>query len=374
MFSFFTHFFTATIFSVAKPRSLFFPLIALLLCTGGCAPLSAALEEQKSVAPSPSRPKAAETAESGAASSRAVRRAIACGTVITLEAAGPEAEDALDETLARLHALDALLDAENPASDIARLNAAAGRESVPIAPETQRLLSRSKKYAAQTKGAWDITVGPLTQLWRDALARRVVPQKADVEAARIHVDWQQLDLTDSHAYLPAGMAVDPGGALKGLAIDEARRIFTDHHIESGLISLGTSSLCAVGEKTPGRPWQIALRHPRREPSEPLGVLSLSNALLAVSGDYEHFFAADGRRYHHIIDPRTGWPVENGVAEVVLCLPPEDPEAGLNADILSTALFVLGEDGVSLLPDGASALFVNADGTITVYGVPLSVTP
>ena len=130
----------------------------------------------------------------------------------------------------------------------------------------------------------------------------------------------------------------------------------------------------MGEKTSGRPWQIALRHPRREPSEPLGVLSLSNALLAVSGDYEHFFAADGRRYHHIIDPRTGWPVENGVAEVVLCLPPEDPEAGLNADILSTALFVLGEDGVSLLPDGASALFVNADGTITAYGVPLSVTP
>ena len=374
MFSFFTHFFTATIFSVAKPRSLFFPLIALLLCTGGCAPLSAALEEQKSVAPSPSRPKAAETAESGAASSRAVRRAIACGTVITLEAAGPEAEDALDETLARLHALDALLDAENPASDIARLNAAAGRESVPIAPETQRLLSRSKKYAAQTKGAWDITVGPLTQLWRDALARRVVPQKADVEAARIHVDWQQLDLTDGHAYLPAGMAIDPGGALKGLAIDEARRIFTAHHIESGLISLGTSSLCAVGGKTPGRPWQIALRHPREEAAERLGVLSLANALLAVSGDYEHFFAADGRRYHHIIDPRTGWPVENGVAEVVLCLPPEDPEAGLNADILSTALFVLGEDGVSLLPDGASALFVNADGTITAYGVPLSVTP
>lgn len=366
----------------AAQRMLFFALGAILLfAIGGCTKESAAPTEISRDAPSAAKDAAdAPTASHSKSAPRALRRTIALGTVVTLEASGAEAEAALTETIARLRELDALLNAENPSSDIARINAAAGKAPVPIAPETERLLSRSVLYSDRTGGAWDITIGPLSRLWRDALARETVPEAAAVEAARARVDWRRLEVAGGHAYLSAaGMIIDPGGALKGLAIDEARRIFAAHRIESGLISLGTSSLCAMGEKTPGRPWQIALRHPRQDAAPPLGVLALSHALLTVSGDYEHFFSAKGRRYHHIIDPRTGYPTENGVAEIVLTLSPEDPDAGLTADILSTALFVLGEDGTalsapSLLPDGASLLFIAPDGTITPHGAPLPLAP
>lgn len=320
----------------AAQRMLFFALGAILLfAIGGCTKESAAPTEISRDAPSAAKDTAdAPTVSPGPIAPRALRRTIALGTIVTLEASGAEAEAALTETIARLRELDALLNAENPSSDIARINAAAGKATVPIAPETERLLSRSALYSDRTDGAWDITIGPLSRLWRDALAREAVPEAAAVAAARARVDWRQLEVADGHAYLPAaGMIIDLGGALKGLIMDEARRIFAAHHIESGLISLGTSSLCAVGEKAPGRPWQIALRHPRRDAAAPLGVLSLADALLTVSGDYEHFFSAQGRRYHHIIDPRTGYPTENGVAEVVLSLSPEDPDAGLTADIL-----------------------------------------
>lgn len=371
-----------TQFFPAARRVLFFTLAAILLSPlGGCAKESAAPTEISCDAPSAAKDAAdAPTASPGGSAPRSLRRTIALGTVVTLEASGAEAEAALTETIARLRALDALLSPENPTSDIARINAAAGKAPVPIAPETERLLSRSALYSDRTGGAWDITVGPLSHLWRDALDRQSVPEAAAVEAARARVDWRRLEVAGGHAYLSAaGMSIDPGGALKGLIMDEARRIFAAHRIESGLISLGTSSLCAVGEKAPGRPWQIALRHPRRDAAAPLGVLSLADALLTVSGDYEHFFSAQGRRYHHIIDPRTGYPTENGVAEVVLSLPPEDPDAGLTADILSTALFVLDEDGAtlfapSLLPTGASLLFIAPDGTITPHGAPLPLTP
>ena len=131
-----------------------------------------------------------------------VRNMLALGTVVTLRAEGEEAAAALDESAARLHALDALFDAANPESDIARLNAAAGGDPVPIAPETRHLLEISQEYSARTGGAWDITIGPLSYLWREAIARQSVPEGKAVQEARALVDWQKLELTpDGHARL-----------------------------------------------------------------------------------------------------------------------------------------------------------------------------
>lgn len=342
-------------------------LSALFFLTAGCALLSPD--------PPPLRERQASPA---AVNSPAplVRHMLALGTVVTLRAEGEEAAAALDESAARLRALDALFDAANPESDISRLNAAAGGAPVAIALETLRLLEISQAYSARTDGAWDITIGPLSRLWREAIARQSVPDENAVREARALVDWQKLELTpDGHArLLEPGMAVDPGGAAKGLALDEVRRIFAAYHIKNGLISLGESSLCAVGQNPAQKPWQIALRHPRQKPPARLGVLPLTGALLASSGDYEHFFIADGRRYHHIIDPRTGWPTENGIAGAVLVLPDTDPNVGLSSDILSTILFILGGDGAALLPPDASAFLITADGSITALGAPLPLMP
>lgn len=379
----FTHFFT--VMKRLSVQAGIFPcaLLALCLALSGCTPdtpsaENARTESDDASASAPadgrqerSRP-SPDAASANDPTAPRVRHLLALGTVITLRAEGEGAAAALDESAARLHALDALFDADRPTSDIARLNAAAGGAPIPIAPETHRLLMHAQAYAAQTVGAWDITIGPLSRLWRKAIAEERVPKDDEIEAARALVDWRKLELTpEDHARLVApGMAIDPGGAVKGLALDEVRRIFAAHHIENGLISLGESTLCAIGESPAHRPWQIALRHPRQAPPARLGVLSLTGAVLSTSGDYEHFFIAEGRRYHHLIDPRTGWPAETGVASAVLTLPSAAPDAGLSSDLLSTALFLLGSDGASLLPDGASALLIAADGTVTALGTPL----
>lgn len=379
----FTHFFT--VMKRLSVQAGIFPcaLLALCLALSGCTPdtpsaENARTESDDASASAPadgrqerSRP-SPDAASANDPTAPRVRHLLALGTVVTLRAEGEGAAAALDESAARLHALDALFDADRPTSDIARLNAAAGGAPIPIAPETHRLLTNAQAYAAQTAGAWDITIGPLSRLWRKAIAEGHVPKDDEIEAARALVDWRKLELTpEDHARLAApGMAIDPGGAVKGLALDEVRRIFAAHHIENGLISLGESTLCAIGESPAHRPWQIALRHPRQAPPARLGVLSLTGAVLSTSGDYEHFFIAEGRHYHHLIDPRTGWPAETGVASAVLTLPSAAPDAGLSSDLLSTALFLLGSDGASLLPDGASALLIAADGTVTALGTPL----
>lgn len=380
----FTHFFAAVKQLTVKAKIFPCALLVLCLALSGCTPYTppAGNADKESDVPAASAPadgrQKSPLAESDAASANdpaapRVRHLLALGTVVTLRAEGEGAAAALDESAARLRALDALFDADRPTSDIARLNAAAGGAPIPIAPETHRLLAHAQAYAAQTAGAWDITIGPLSRLWRKATAEECVPNGDEIEAARTLVDWRKLELTpEGHARLAApGMSLDPGGAVKGLALDEVRRIFATHHIENGLISLGESTLCAIGESPAHRPWQIALRHPRQAPPARLGVLSLTGAVLSTSGDYEHFFIAEGRRYHHLIDPRTGWPADTGVVGAVLSLPSADPDAGLASDLLSTALFLLGEDGAALLPDGASALLIAADGTVTALGTPLS---
>ena len=182
-------------FLPALALSALFPLAA------GCALLSPD-------SPPPGERQAAPAAVNSPAP--LVRNMLALGTVVTLRAEGKEAAAALDESTARLHVLDALFDAANPESDIARLNAAAGGDPVAIAPETRRLLEISQEYSARTGGAWDITIGPLSYLWREAIARQSVPEEKAVQEARALVDWQKLELTpDGHA-AKAGHGRRPG--------------------------------------------------------------------------------------------------------------------------------------------------------------------
>ena len=111
----------------------------------------------------------------------------------------------------------------------------------------------------------------------------------------------------------SGMAIDLGGVAKGYAVDEIRKIYEKHHIESGLINLGASSMYAVGKTTKGKPWNIGIKHPRSDNNQDfLGIVAIENQALSTSGDYERYFIQDGVRYHHIFDPRTGYPARSGV--------------------------------------------------------------
>ena len=259
---------------------------------------------------------------------------------------------------------------------IADLEAAAGTgEWREISPALYETLTLAQELAHRSDGAFDVTAGALTELWERARAEKLPPSAEEIAAARAHVGYEALELravedggqTRCEARLmKAGMKIDRGALIKGLALDGIRSTWENADIKNALADLGTSSILGMGVNAEGAPWQIGIRNPRGERAgDALAVLPLSNEVLSASGDDERFFLYEGRRYHHLIDPRTGYPADTGLASVVVTLPlsAEDLPAwqghmGLLSDMLSTAVFVLGpEAGRALLADFSPALVI-----------------
>jgi len=297
--------------------------------------------------------------------------AVIMDTVVTLSASGPEAKAAVDESFQRLAELEAMASSNAENSDAAKLQAAAGREYVKLHPEIYHMLEVSQEYSRLSGGAWDVTLGPLIELWGIGTEHERLPEPEEIEAARKRTGWQHLKLRpeDQSALLELpGMAVDFGGIAKGMAIDEVRRIYAKHGIQNGLINLGASSIYGLGRNKDGKPWNVGIKHPRRDEKDTyLGVVSLENTVLSTSGDYERCFFADGRRYHHIIDPQTGYPAERGAMSDTVIVDGSMPDSGMISDLLTTAVFVLGpEQGrafLEQLPQKVQGEVTGTDGKI-----------
>ena len=301
-------------------------------------------------------------------------------TVAQLTAEGAEAPQAVEESLARLKELEKILSNYEEGSDAARLCDSAGSgQWVQVSPEMYHLLEVSQQYSALTEGAWDITAAPLVKLWGIGTEEARVPSAEEIAQAKARVNWKKLELngSDSARLLERGMELDLGGIAKGYALDEVRKIYAKHGIENGLINLGSSSIYAVGTNKEGKPWRIGLRHPRREDGGALmATVGISGEALSTSGDYERFFEAEGVRYHHILDPRTGYPAwcgrevaaERRPVSVLVVVEGKEADCGLKSDLLTTALFVLGVDkGGDLLDllqqEGIRGLLVTEDGAL-----------
>ena len=252
-----------------------------------------------------------------------------------------------------------------------------------IPPALYETLTLAQEIARSSHGAFDVTAGALTELWERARAEKLPPSAEAVAAARACVGYELLELrtreengqTKYEARLmKAGMQFDRGALIKGLALDGICSTWQSAGITNALADLGTSSMLGMGVNEAGEPWQIGIRNPRGERAgDMIAVLPLSDEVLSVSGDDERYFMYEGRRYHHLIDPRTGYPADTGLSSVAVTLPlaAEDTAGwegnmGMLSDMLSTAVFVLGpEEGRKLLADVPSALviLIGTDGKV-----------
>jgi thiamine biosynthesis lipoprotein len=252
--------------------------------------------------------------------------------------------------------LDATLSSYKPGSDISRINRAAGASPVPVAASTREMLEITSRYVDLTGGAFDPTLAPLIRLWGFSGGGKPegLPGEEAIAAALRSVGYDHLVLANGTAYLDRpGMAVDLGGIAKGYAVDVAYRRLEELGAADAMVDLGGNIRCrglARGEK----PWSVGVRNPfARE--RILGTLLLTGGMaVATSGNYEQFFVIGGERYAHIIDPRSGYPVQ-GMAGVTVI-----SKSAVEADAMSTALFVLGPRRsrplLARLPD-CHALFV-----------------
>lgn len=265
------------------------------------------------------------------------------GTVVTLKAEGFESKSAIDESFEKIFEL-----IDKVKRDVKILNDSAGSgEFVRISPEVFEMLEIAQKYSELTNGAFDVTVGASIDLWRTARKNKILPTQDEIESARELTGFNHLHLNiDEQTAMidTAGVKINLGGIGKGYGADIARKIFIQHGITNGIIDFGTSTIFAFGKK------KIALRSPRGE-NEISEIIELENSALSTSGDYEQFFIVNGRRYHHIIDPKTGMPTESGVASVSVTVDGTIENCLTVADVLSTSIFVLGEDkGRKILPE------------------------
>lgn len=249
---------------------------------------------------------------------------------------------------------------ESAKGEIINLNNFAGKDDVTLSRETFKLLEKGKYYGEISKGKFDITIGPLVKLWNIDTENAAVPDLGIIKKKLPLVDFNKLELDENKMQarlLNKGMMVDLGAIAKGYAADEAARILREAGINSAIVNLG-GNILTVGKKPDGSLFRLGLQDPDKPRNENMAVVKLANQSLVSSGTYEKYFEANGKRYHHIIDPETGYPAENGLVSVSIIT-----EKSIDADALSTSIFLLGlEEGMSLTEElnDVEAIFVTND--------------
>lgn len=288
---------------------------------------------------------AASTLQDAPANHRVRRAHYLMGTVFEITAEGPGREQtaaAIEEAFQAIRRADQELSHYRADSGLSRFNRLGERGAVTISADLHSVLAQSIEYGKISLGAFDVTIGPLVRLWRQAAERNRAPTGEELREARNRTgDERIVLLPDSRArFASGGVEVNLGAIGKGWAVDRAREVLARRGIADALISAGTSTLYAMGDdgEAPGSPgWLVGIRDPRGSEHDVLLTLRLRDAALSTSGSYERFHEIGGRRYSHIIDPRTGRPVQSMLSASVVA------PGATEADALSTALFVLGLD-------------------------------
>jgi thiamine biosynthesis lipoprotein len=241
-------------------------------------------------------------------------------------------------------------------------NAAAGKPTE-VSDKTREYLISALSIASNSGGAFDPTIGRLSALWDFDSGNNIVPAKEDIAALLKDVGYSRLAVQGNRVEVGDGIMVDLGAIGKGIACDEALSFLSgDAAVTGALMNLGGSSTVTYGEKKSGEPWKVAILDPRDDTGF-LGVLSLDGTNhISTSADYEKYFIKDGKRYHHILDPFTGYPADSGLISVTVVA-----DGGAVSDGLSTACFVLGrEKAIELLKDyGVEAILVDENKDVYV---------
>ncbi len=254
---------------------------------------------------------------------------------------GENSKEAVQEISKRLRDYEQRFSMHLEDSEISKLNASAGKGAVELDEDVYDLLKRSCNLSLFSEGAFDITIAPLTKVWGITEENPSVPTEQNIAEAIALVNVNDLILyEDGTAELKReGQAVDLGAIAKGAACDIVKEVAAEYNIQRGYVSIG-GNLVVLDKKPLGTDLWFGIRDPAEENNSALCTVQLYGKTMATTGGYERYFEEDGVRYHHVIDPQTGWPADSDLLSVsVIC------EDGTLADYLSTTLFVLGKETV-----------------------------
>ncbi len=267
-------------------------------------------------------------------------------------------EAAVNMALDKMKDLEKKLNKYDRESEVSRINNMRADDRIPLGPDMAFLLNKAVELSSTTAGAFDVTISPLVDLWKRSGENGLLPSREEIERARSNIGTEGiiLDNNNNLSMERDGIELDLSGIAKGYAVDQAISVLKANGVKSGLVEAGGDMYC-FGQGPRNKKWRIGVRNPRK--NSLIGVLTLRDKAVATSGDYYRFFIKDGKRYSHIIDPRTGYPVSGNPMSVTVIAPD-----CLTADALATAITVMGpSEGLRFAEglNGIEAIIISQDG-------------
>ncbi|MCG1011878.1 FAD:protein FMN transferase [Tepidanaerobacter sp. GT38] len=282
-------------------------------------------------------------------------------TLISIQAFGPNATDAINKAFERIDDIEKKMTSKADFSEVISINEMAGRDFYKVSPDTFFVIKKGLYFSNLSEGKFDITVGPLVKLWGIGTEHARVPSKAEISKILPLVDYRQIELDEKNnsVFLKRpGMSIELGGIAKGYAADEAVKVLRQNGVKHGTVDLG-GNIIVIGTKPDGKLWKIGIQNPFfKTRGSIVATVEVADKTLVTSGPYERYIEKDGKIYHHILDTRTGFPVENELMSVTIIA-----ESSIDADALSTTVFAMGlEEGMDFVEsiENIDAIFITKD--------------
>lgn len=284
------------------------------------------------------------------------------GTYIVLRVYDEGKEEALEQAILRIEELDNKLSSNASNSEIDAINQAAGERAVEVSEDVYPLIKTSVKYSSIPNSGFDYTVGAITDLWRIGFDDARVPSDAEIQSVLPLVDHEKVELNDDDRtvfLLEEGMRIDLGAIAKGYIADEVVAVFEEHDVTTAIIDLG-GNVVVMGN-SPTRDtggFNVGVQDPFSSRGEIIGSINLKDKTVVTSGIYERYIEDGDKKYHHLMNPQTGYPFENNLAGVTIIT-----DKSVDGDAYSTVVFGFGlEEGLEFVnqQDGVEGVFVSVD--------------
>lgn len=268
-------------------------------------------------------------------------------TVVSIQIYHPDQEAIMDEVFEYLTEMEELFTTNLEGSDVYKINQAAGKSAVKVRPETFIVIERAKKIAEESKGLFDISIGALTNLWQIGSEEARVPSDDEIKQVLGKINYQKIILNKEEQTVmleDEGMALELGGISKGYIGSGVVDLLKKKGVTTAIVNLGGNVIVMGDNPNNQAGWNVGVQDPDKERGQIVGSQRVIDGAIVTSGIYERYLEQDGKKYHHIMDPRTGFPLENNISGVTVFAP-----TSLDGDSYSTALFLMGiEDGLDFI--------------------------
>ena len=286
------------------------------------------------------------------------------GTLVQIKVYDTEANQVIKKAFDLIDDLEQKMSLNIADSEINQINQAAGKKPIKVSAATYEVIKKALDYAKLSQGAFDPTIGPLVELWGIGTDQAQVPGKEELNKRLKLVDYKQVKLypQEKKVYLTTDkMSLDVGGIAKGYAADKVVDLLRKEGVDGAYISLG-GNVSVLGTKPGDELWKIGIRDPKAsDQGEVMASVELTDKTIVTSGNYERYFIEDGTRYHHILNPKTGYPARNKIISSTIVT-----DSSFEADALSTILYILGiQEGLNLINqlEGIEALVITKNNKV-----------